>query len=106
MKALPDKSIARSTAEYGPIKRLIIKLGIIGDEDELILMDKRFGSKNKIFTYEWIKHLRPEKLMYIRTEVETQSYLGKRVALSNPIWLQSPEEMAAEMEEKNAQPII
>ena len=72
-----------STEEIGNRGTIKVYSGIINEDDEQLISEINI-SKN-IFT-EHIE-ISINKYMYVRAEFEGNSYRGKRIALTNPIWI-------------------
>ena len=74
-----------STPEFGKIKNIVIKKGVIGERKEIdyfsIMNPKMYELSQSIEIYADYK-------CYYRCEVELEPYGGnKKFALTNPIWL-------------------
>ena len=73
-----------STPEFGQIKRMVLKKGIIGSKKEedyfTIINPKKYELENKL-------NIKSDMNCYYRCEVELESNsYKKRFALTNPIW--------------------
>ena len=74
-----------STPEFGKIKKIVIKKGVIGEKKEIdyysIINPKMYELNKSIEIY-------ADSKCYYRCEVKLESHGGnKKFALTNPIWL-------------------
>ena len=72
-----------SNNEMGRNGNIKIYSGIINENEEKLIADLNI-SKN---FYTKTINMRVDKYMYVRAEFEGLSYRGKRIALTNPIWI-------------------
>ncbi len=76
---------AKSNVEFGKITKVSLYQGIIGQKSELLIFVENIGSLD----YQKKINLSISENSYFRAEIESFNYRGQRIALTNPIWIDS-----------------